>query len=270
MVTGKELLQQLNGPQQEAVQLHEGPLLIVAGAGSGKTRTITHKVAFLIHGHDVRPDRILAVTFTNKAAGEMKARVQGLVGELTVAPFISTFHSFSAQLLRRHAKTLGFGNNYSICDVEDQRRVYRRVYQSLDIDSEQLPVRLVQAVVSRAKNKGQSASEFQAGNPDNPNNELIATIFEAYQDALRAANAMDFDDLILNAVRLLVEDEELGQHYSERFRYLLIDEYQDTNSPQNDLLKALARKHRNVTAVGDEDQSIYSFRGRGHFQHHAF
>ena len=261
MVTGKELLQQLNGPQQEAVQLHEGPLLIVAGAGSGKTRTITHKVAFLIHGHDVRPDRILAVTFTNKAAGEMKARVQGLVGELTVAPFISTFHSFSAQLLRRHAKTLGFGNNYSICDVEDQRRVYRRVYQSLDIDSEQLPVRLVQAVVSRAKNKGQSASEFQAGNPDNPNNELIATIFEAYQDALRAANAMDFDDLILNAVRLLVEDEELGQHYSERFRYLLIDEYQDTNSPQNDLLKALARKHRNVTAVGDEDQSIYSFRG---------
>ena len=261
MVTGKEFLQQLNGPQQEAVKQCEGPLLIVAGAGSGKTRTITHKVAFLIHQHGVRPDNILAVTFTNKAAGEMKERVEKLVGEVPGTPLISTFHSFSAQLLRRHAKILGFGNNYSICDVEDQRRVYRHVYQTLGVDSEQLPVRLVQAVVSRAKNKGQSSSEFQAGNPETPNNEMIAEIFEAYQDALRSSNAMDFDDLILNAVRLLVRDTELGKRYSDRFRYVLVDEYQDTNSPQNDLLRVLVQEHQNVTAVGDEDQSIYSFRG---------
>ena len=261
MVMGKDLLQELNKPQQEAVKQSEGPLLIIAGAGSGKTRTITHKVAFLIQEKGVKPENILAVTFTNKAAEEMKERVATLFGKSLVFPIISTFHSFSAQLLRRHAETLGYRNNYSICDVEDQLGVYRRVYQTLNIDSEQLPLRMVQAVVSRAKNKGQYASEFKIENLDTPNNQLIAQIFESYQDLLRRSNAMDFDDLILNAVRLLVEDADLARRYSEKFQYVLVDEYQDTNVPQNDLLRALTQKYKNVTAVGDEDQSIYSFRG---------
>ena len=261
MVTGPELLEQLNQPQRKAVELCEGPLLIVAGAGSGKTRTITCKIAFLIHEHGVNPDNILAVTFTNKAAQEMRERVEALVGDLPGPPLISTFHSFSARLLRRHAHLLGFGNDYSICDVQDQRRVYGAVYQELGVDREQLPIRMVQAVVSRAKNKGQSWQGFVKVNSDTPNSELIGSVFEAYQAYLRDSNAMDFDDLMLNGVRLLVEEEELGRHYAEKFRYVLIDEYQDTNRPQNELLRALTRTHQNVTAVGDEDQSIYSFRG---------
>lgn len=261
MVTGTELLEQLNQRQRKAVEWCEGPLLIVAGAGSGKTRTITCKIAFLIHEHGVNPDNILAVTFTNKAAEEMRERVEVLVGDLPGPPLISTFHSFSARLLRRHAQHLGFGNDYSICDVQDQRRVYQTVYQALGVDSEQFPIRMVQAVVSRAKNKGQSWQGFVKVNPDTPNNELIGSVFEAYQAHLRDSNAMDFDDLMLNAVRLLVEEAELGRRYAENFKYVLIDEYQDTNSPQNDLLRALTRTHQNITAVGDEDQSIYSFRG---------
>ena len=226
MVMGKDLLQELNKPQQEAVKQSEGPLLIIAGAGSGKTRTITHKVAFLIQEKGVKPENILAVTFTNKAAEEMKERVATLFGKSLVFPIISTFHSFSAQLLRRHAETLGYRNNYSICDVEDQLGVYRRVYQTLNIDSEQLPLRMVQAVVSRAKNKGQYASEFKIENLDTPNNQLIAQIFESYQDLLRRSNAMDFDDLILNAVRLLVEDADLARRYSEK---LLNGKFQPTS-----------------------------------------
>ena len=261
MVTGTELLENLNERQRKAVELCEGPLLIVAGAGSGKTRAITYKIAFLIHEHGVAPDNILAVTFTNKAAQEMRERVEALVGDLPDPPLISTFHSLSARLLRRHAHLLGYGNDYSICDVQDQRRVYRAVYQALGVDSEQLPIRMVQAVVSRAKNTGQSWQSFQTANSETPNNELIGTIFKAYQDYLGDSNAMDFDDLMLNAVRLLVEEEEPGRRYAEKFKYVLVDEYQDTNSPQNDLLRALTRIHQNVTAVGDEDQSIYSFRG---------
>ena len=261
MVTGTELLENLNERQRKAVELCEGPLLIVAGAGSGKTRAITCKIAFLIHEHGVAPDSILAVTFTNKAAQEMRERVEVLVGDLPDPPLISTFHSLSARLLRRHAHLLGYGNDYSICDVQDQRRVYRVVYQELGVDREQLPIRMVQAVVSRAKNTGQSWQSFQTANSETPNNELIGTIFKAYQDYLRDSNAMDFDDLMLNAVRLLVEEEEPGRRYAEKFKYVLVDEYQDTNSPQNDLLRALTRIHQNVTAVGDEDQSIYSFRG---------
>ena len=261
MLTGTELLQPLNQPQRKAVELCQGPLLIVAGAGSGKTRTITCKIAFLIHEHGVNPDNILAVTFTNKAAQEMRERVEVLVGDSPGPPLISTFHSFSARLLRRHAHLLGFGNDYSICDVQDQRRVYRVVYQELDVDKEQLPVRLVQSVVTRAKNTGQSWRGFQAAHPETPNNELIGNIFKAYQDYLHNSNSMDFDDLMLNALRLLTQEEDLAKHYAEKFQYLLIDEYQDTNSPQNDLLRALTRIHQNVTAVGDEDQSIYSFRG---------
>ena len=261
MLTGTELLQPLNQPQRKAVEFCQGPLLIVAGAGSGKTRTITCKIAFLIHEHGVNPDNILAVTFTNKAAQEMRERVEVLVGDSPGPPLISTFHSFSARLLRRHAHLLGFGNDYSICDVQDQRRVYRVVYQELDVDKEQLPVRLVQSVVTRAKNTGQSWRGFQAAHPETPNNELIGNIFKAYQDYLHNSNSMDFDDLMLNALRLLTQEEDLAKHYAEKFQYLLIDEYQDTNSPQNDLLRALTRIHQNVTAVGDEDQSIYSFRG---------
>ncbi len=261
MITGTELLEQLNQAQRKAVELCEGPLLIVAGAGSGKTRTITCKIAFLIHELGVDPGCILAVTFTNKAAEQMQERVESLVGELAHPPLIATFHSFSARLLRRHAHLLGFGNDYSICDVQDQRRVYQNVYRELAVNSERLPVRMVRALVSRAKNQGQSWQEFVQAHPDTPDNQLIGAIFEAYQAFLRDSNAMDFDDLMLNSVRLLVENEEIGRRYAEKFKYVLIDEYQDTNSPQNDLLRALTRTHQNVTAVGDEDQSIYAFRG---------
>ena len=253
-------LETLNDKQREAVLHHQGPLLIIAGAGSGKTRTITHKIGHLISHQGVQPHNILAVTFTNKAAQEMRERVATLTEEGVAAPLISTFHSLSTRLLRRHAPVVGYGHDFAICDSPDQQRVYRSVYQELDLSADDLPIRMVQSVISRAKNLGRSPENLAAGTFGTSNQAAIAEIYKTYQRHLKRANAMDFDDLILNGVELL-KDPQIRERYGTRFRYLLVDEYQDTNAPQHDLLTSLTQSHNNVTAVGDEDQSIYAFRG---------
>jgi len=259
--TQNSLLKQLNKQQQRATLHTEGPLLVLAGAGSGKTRTITQKIGYLIAENFCAPDQILAVTFTNKAAGEMKERVLELVSELPRPPLVSTFHSFAVRTLRRYATRLGYQNDFSICDAEDQRAIYRQLLNELDLqENDQLPPRRVQAIVSHAKNRGWSADEYMQKSTDilAP---LIYRCFQRYQEYLLGSNSMDFDDLILNLVKLLKQEEDIRERYGNGYRYFLVDEYQDTNRPQYDLLRLLTSYHQNLTAVGDEDQSIYGFRG---------
>ncbi len=260
MITTRSLLEQLNQAQREAVLQTDGPMLILAGAGSGKTRTITYKIAHVIDSGKCRPEQILAVTFTNKAATEMRSRVEGLLSELSAPPLICTFHSFAVRVLRRFATRLGYGNDFTICDAADQRAVYKRVMDDLGFDEKGPAPRLAQAVVSRAKNQGWSPDAYEARSRDS-DSQVMATLYRAYQAALKRSNAMDFDDLILQTVRLFLEDQEVAERVAGRYRYLLIDEYQDTNAPQNDLIRHLTALHQNVSAVGDEDQSIYRFRG---------
>ncbi len=253
--------QQLNSQQAEAVRQTEGPVLVLAGAGSGKTRAITYKVAYLIDQERCRPEEILAVTFTNKAAEEMRERVSHLVGELERPPLISTFHSFGVRILRPHAPLLGWGHDFVICDADDQLSVYREVYRRLELnESGAMPIRLARALVSRAKNRGWGPDQHLAHSKD-ADTPLVASIFRAYEKQLKESNSMDFDDLILHSVRLLREHSEVRKRVAGRFRYLLIDEYQDTNQPQYELTRLLTETHQNLTVVGDEDQSIYGFRG---------
>ncbi len=259
--TQNSLLKQLNEQQRRAALHTEGPLLVLAGAGSGKTRTITHKIGYLIEENFCAADQILAVTFTNKAAAEMKERVLDLVSELPRPPLVSTFHSFAVRTLRRYATRLGYQNDFSICDAEDQRAIYRQLLSQLNLqENDQLPPRRVQSIISHAKNRGWSAEKYMEKSTDilAP---LIYRCFQLYQQYLGRSNSMDFDDLILNLVKLLQQEEDVRERYGNWYRYLLVDEYQDTNRPQYDLLRLLTSYHQNVTAVGDEDQSIYGFRG---------
>ncbi len=260
MISTPSLLDQLNPAQRRAVLRTDGPMLILAGAGSGKTRTITYKIAHLIDIGKCRPEQILAVTFTNKAASEMRSRVETLLTELSTPPLICTFHSFGVRVLRRFATRLGYGNDFTICDAADQRAVYKRVMEDLGVGDDGPNPRFVQAVVSRAKNRGWNPDDYAARSKDS-DAERVAPIFQAYQRALKRSNAMDFDDLILLTVELFKEEPEIAERVAGRYNYLLIDEYQDTNAPQNDLIRQLTTTHQNVSAVGDEDQSIYRFRG---------
>ncbi|MFQ5738558.1 MAG: ATP-dependent helicase [Acidobacteriota bacterium] len=255
------LLGELNEQQRFAVTHVDGPMLVLAGAGSGKTRTIIYKIAYLIDEGVCPADQILAVTFTNKAAQEMKARVENRIGSLSASPWISTFHSFGVRVLRRHAPLLGYSNVFTICDSDDQLRIFKRLYRELNLaDNPDLPAKKVRSVVSRAKNKGWGPRQYvqSSGDFDAP---LIFPLFEAYQKYLKRSNALDFDDLILLTVRLFKEHREIRERYGSWFQHILIDEYQDTNLPQYQLIKHLTCLHQNVSAVGDEDQSIYSFRG---------
>ena len=255
------LLDDLNEQQRYAATFTSGPLLILAGAGSGKTRTLTCRIAHIIRQGLCRPNQILAATFTNKAADEMKSRVADLLGKIEHFPQVSTFHSFAVRTLRRHANRIGYGNDFTICDVDDQRAVYRQVMEELELSgSSGPPVRRVQALVSYAKNRAWSPQQYleHSHHPDTP---LIAKIYRAYQSFLKRANAMDFDDLILQTVHLFKTDQEIREETSAWYRFLLIDEYQDTNLPQYELVQQLTCRHRNICAVGDEDQSIYAFRG---------
>ncbi|HRV09127.1 MAG TPA: UvrD-helicase domain-containing protein [Acidobacteriota bacterium] len=251
---------ELNPPQWEAVRHAEGPLLIVAGAGSGKTRVITYKVAYLIDSGRAHPAEILAVTFTNKAAREMRERVENLLGNLAAAPLICTFHSFGVRVLRRHAERLGFRRDFTIYDVDDQKRLLRRIQKDLGLSSSSLPVDRVRSVISRAKNQRWSPEDYLVGSHDF-DAAILAEIFRRYQTELRRSGGMDFDDLILLTVELFQRFPDLAESYSRRYRFLLVDEYQDTNSLQCELLRLLTCAHRNITAVGDEDQAIYGFRG---------
>ena len=266
-------LDELNPQQREAVETTDGPVLILAGAGSGKTRVITFRIAYLIEKMGVMPESILAVTFTNKASSEMAERVEKLVGGLSVAkPVISTFHSFCVRVLRRDIEALripsavpgqspiGLTKNFVIYDESDQQQVVKGVMRRLGLDDKQLTPRNVLSRISWAKNHMLDPQEIYLQSAD-PKTEKIAHIFEEYRKELRKANAMDFDDLLLEAMRLLKSVTAVREYYNRRFQYLLVDEYQDTNRPQYELMRLLAGAGHNVCAVGDEDQSIYSWRG---------
>jgi DNA helicase-2/ATP-dependent DNA helicase PcrA len=260
------LLAHLNPEQRAAVEAADGPLLILAGAGSGKTRVITHRIAWLIQEKNVAPDAILAVTFTNKAAGEMAERVNQLLGHSSLAkPLISTFHSLCVRILRRDVEVLktanqGHTRNFTIFDENDQQSLMKQIMKRMGLDTKQLTPRSVQSRISWAKNHMVDPQDYFLGSKD-PTSERVAHIFKAYQDELLKNNAMDFDDLLLEAVRVLKSSGDVRERYQRRWRYLLVDEYQDTNRPQYELMKLVAGEHKNVCAVGDEDQSIYSWRG---------
>ncbi|MGA9529345.1 MAG: UvrD-helicase domain-containing protein [Terriglobales bacterium] len=266
-------LDELNPQQREAVETTEGPVLILAGAGSGKTRVITFRIAYLIEKMGVMPEAILAMTFTNKAAAEMAERVGKLVGGLSIAkPVISTFHSFCVRVLRRDVEALripssvpgqppiGLTKNFVIYDESDQQQVVKGVMRRLGLDDKELTPRTVLSRISWAKNHMLDPQEIYLQSAD-PKTERIAHVYEEYRKELRKANAMDFDDLLLEAARLLKSVAAVREYYNRRFQYLLIDEYQDTNRPQYELMRLLAGDRHNVCAVGDEDQSIYSWRG---------
>jgi DNA helicase-2/ATP-dependent DNA helicase PcrA len=255
-----ELLGGLNPVQADAVTHADGPLLVVAGAGSGKTRVLTHRIAHLIRDQGVSPFEILAITFTNKAADEMKSRVAALVGPVAEKMWVSTFHSACVRILRRDADKLGFPRQFTIYDQADANRLTGYVIRDLGLDTKRFPPRSVHASISAAKNDGLDAEAYalRAGNLFE---RKIAEVFTEYQSRLQRAGSMDFDDLLGQALRLLREHPDVLRHYQQRFKHILVDEYQDTNRVQNDLVLLLAADHRNIAVVGDQDQSIYAFRG---------
>ncbi|MCZ6515482.1 MAG: UvrD-helicase domain-containing protein [Acidobacteria bacterium] len=261
----QDLLTELNSQQQEAVTATEGPLLILAGAGSGKTRVITFRIAYLIEQLQVAPENILAVTFTNKAADQMKDRVAKLLGRDNPAPshgspHLSTFHSFCVRVLRRDISRLGISRNFTIYDDDAQQATVKICTRELGLEDQFSSPRAALSRISAAKNRGLTAEALYAG-ATNPIAERLASLFELYNRKLRQAQALDFDDLLLKAVELFESAPDVRDTYNQRFRYLLVDEFQDTNRLQYDLIRHLTRQHRNLCVVGDEDQSIYRWRG---------
>jgi DNA helicase-2/ATP-dependent DNA helicase PcrA len=252
------LLARLNPPQQEAVTHGEGPLLIFAGAGSGKTRVLTARIAYLIATRRVWPDRLLAVTFTNKAAREMRGRVGALVGDGAEKMWVGTFHSTAVKILRREAQRIGIVPSFVIFDEDDTRAALKRVLDELKLDPKRYPIAGLSNAISQAKNELKRPDDY-------PNrsyhDEIVRRVYESYQDVLRRSGGLDFDDLIMKLVELFNTDEEALTKWRDRFRYVLVDEYQDTNRAQYVLVNLLAQEHRNVVVVGDDDQSIYRFRG---------
>lgn len=251
----------LNDRQHEAVYYTDGPLLILAGAGSGKTRVLTHRIAYLIEEKGINPWNILAITFTNKAAGEMRERVDKLVGFGSESVWVSTFHSMCVRILRRHIGLLGYDTNFTIYDADDQKTLMRDVCKLLGIDTKQLRERTLLGVISHAKNELISTEEFrlQAGGDYMLLKE--AQVYEEYEKQLRSNNALDFDDLLVKTVQLFHTQKDVLASYQNRFRYIMVDEYQDTNTVQFELVRLLASQYRNLCVVGDDDQSIYKFRG---------
>src|SRR5688500_6079455 len=253
-----DLLTSLNPDQADAVVHGSGPLLVVAGAGSGKTRVLTHRIAHLI-GNGVSPFEILAITFTNKAADEMKHRVAALVGPVAQKMWVSTFHSACVRILRRDGKALGFPSSFTIYDQSDAVRLTGDVLRDQNVDPKRFPPRGVQAAISAAKNELVSVEEY-AERAGSIFERRIAEVYREYQARLLQAGAMDFDDLLTRTVQLFREHPDVLAHYQQRFKHVLVDEFQDTNRAQNELVTLLAAKHRNICVVGDSDQSIYSFR----------
>ena len=255
-----DLLKGLNEPQRRAVECPGGPLLVLAGAGSGKTRVLTHRVAWLIAASGVKPHEVLAITFTNKAANEMKGRIESLVGAIARTMWVSTFHAACARILRREATQLGYMQNFTIYDAGDQVRVVRRCLKQLDYDIKRFPPKGIHAIISSAKNQLIGPQQFTEI-VESFHDETVAKVYELYQQKLFANNAMDFDDLIMLTVELFDRFPERLRHYQHGFRHVLVDEYQDTNHAQYSLVNMLGKEHRNICVVGDDDQSIYSWRG---------
>ncbi len=255
-----DLLEGLTDPQRESVIHRGGPLLIVAGAGSGKTRVLTRRIAHLIATGDAKPWQILAITFTNTAADEMRKRVVDLIGPRGQRMWVSTFHSACVRILRAHGDRLGYKGSFTIYDDADSRRLVEIVARELDLDTKKMPPRSILGQISQAKSRQQGPTGYRAA-AVTIFDRRIADVFDLYQQRMVAANAMDFDDLLLNTVRLFREHPDVLEHYRTRFTHILIDEYQDTNSVQNALAVLLAGGHRNIVVVGDSDQSVYRFRG---------
>ncbi len=251
----------LNREQEEAVQCTEGPLLILAGAGSGKTRVLTYRIAHLIEDCGVNPWNILAITFTNKAAGEMRERVDRIVGYGSESVWVSTFHSACVRILRRYIDRLGYDTNFTIYDTEDQKTVMKDVCRRLELDPKLYKERAVLSVISNAKNEYISPNEFQLQVRGDFRMEKMAQAYLEYQKELKKNNALDFDDLLVKTVELFQSCPDVLESYQERFRYIMVDEYQDTNTVQFKLISILAKKYHNLCVVGDDDQSIYKFRG---------
>lgn len=251
----------LNPMQKEAVLHTEGPLLVLAGAGSGKTRVLTHRIAYLIEEKGVNPWNILAITFTNKAAGEMRERVDKLVGFGADSIWVSTFHSTCVRILRRHIESLGYTTNFTIYDSDDQKTLMRQVLKTLDLDPKIYKDRAMLGLISTAKNELVTAVEFELNASGDFRQKKAAEVYKEYQNQLKKNNALDFDDLIMKTAQLFESNSEVLNYYQERFKYILVDEYQDTNTAQFKLISLLAGKYRNLCVVGDDDQSIYKFRG---------
>src|SRR3984957_12377510 len=260
-----DFLQGLNPQQQAAVPHVEGPLLLMAGAGSGKTRVITHRMAHLMEQHRVPGPCILAVTFTNKASEEMRSRVNNLLGTGRDGPFVSTFHSFCVRLLRRDGASLseirnGFTRQFTIYDADDQVSIIKSIFRAAGLDEKFMQYRAVCSWISHKKSHKESPAEVYAKSTDQKTSQL-ASMYEQYEGRLLQANALDFDDLLLETVRLLAHDANLRLQMNRRFEFVMIDEYQDTNRSQYELMRLLTEAHKNICVVGDEDQSIYGWRG---------
>lgn len=251
----------LNDMQEQACEHVDGPLLILAGAGSGKTRVITHRVAYLMEHEGVNPLNILAITFTNKAAREMRERVDLIVGDGADRVWVSTFHSLCVRILRRYADKIGYGKNFDIYDSDDQKSTVKSILKDFQIDPKRYPEKMFMAEISKAKEKYLSPDEFAKKNAADYAGTKAAEVYTEYQSRLKKNNAMDFDDLIYKTVELFEHNPDVLDTYQNRFRYIMVDEYQDTNHIQFLLVKMLARKYRNLCVVGDDDQSIYKFRG---------
>ncbi len=251
----------LNDMQKEAVFHTEGPLLILAGAGSGKTRVLTHRVAYLIEEKGVQPWNIMAITFTNKAAGEMKERVQNLVGFGSDQIWVSTFHSSCVRILRRYIDRLGYENHFTIYDTDDQKSLMKDVFKRLNVDTKVYKERNILAQISKAKNDFISPEQYAIDNQGDFSKKKVIECYKLYQEQLKNNNALDFDDLLVKTVELFENNKDVLEYYRERFKYIMVDEYQDTNTVQFKFISMLAKEHRNLCVVGDDDQSIYKFRG---------
>src|SRR5438270_3457143 len=256
-----QFLDSLNPEQREAVLHINGPLLILAGAGSGKTRVITSRIAYLVGDGHARSEEILAVTFTNKAAEEMRARVELLLGSDCSRMWVSTFHSLCARLLRREAPAIGLSRDFVIYDSSDQLSVVKQALKELHIDDGFIQPRAALSRISHAKNRMETPDAIAAAATWNRRDEQIAKVFAFYVNALKECNALDFDDLLLKTVELFEQSEKVRTKYANQFKFVMVDEYQDTNRPQYLLIRRLAEIHRNLCVVGDPDQSIYKWRG---------
>ena len=257
----QELLESLNDKQYEAVINTEGPCLVIAGAGSGKTKVLTHKIAYLMEEKEVKPWNILAITFTNKAANEMKERVEALVGNAVQDMWIGTFHSTCVRVLRKFIDRIGFDHSFVIFDTSDQRTLIKECLKDLQIDDKMFTDRIVQFEISNAKNDMKEPEQYEAMVKGDYRREKIASVYNLYQRRLKENNAIDFDDIINYAIKIFKENEDVLDYYANKFKYILVDEYQDTNKSQFTLIRMLASVHGNITVVGDNDQGIYSFRG---------